>query len=780
MNIRFPFGEKGFYRMLHVFFLVGIGLFGLGNYFGIVSRSRIHVMVAVCVVIMLTGFQYLSVRGQIFGLLSVLGCMGAIGVIVGFENMVQFINSYMHWLFGRMSWKNEWIPGYEILQVIFLSLICFFIQLLFEKDFRIKLAGVLLLLGGFLYCLVTGKELPEAGVALLLCYILAVATEWTQRGWKKCRNKGIQAYMIWLTPFLVFYIILLLAMPVPKKPYDWQWVKDIVSWVSESVTAFSQNVFTGGKEDYDLGLSGFSEDGALGGNVSANRRELMTVQGDKRLKTNVYLMGKVYDTFDGIEWRKDIGDLPKERYMDSIETVYAVQCYNREFFEDYLQKSELKINYRYFHSSYLFAPLKMWTVEQNNKTLFFEESGGSLFFEKKLGFGTEYETGFYQMNMKRKVFDEFLETKPTADEKLLKELLLSLETTNDVKISLADFSKRKEMIYASYLEDIKLSKEAEAYLEQMTEGAESDVEKLRAIEATLSAFTYNRTPGDLPEKVTDGSTFLDYFLLESRQGYCSHFATAFVLLARTQGIPARYVQGYCVPVRDNEPTVVVSDMAHAWPEVYIEDIGWIPFEPTPGYARMRYTPWEIQQDDVVVSTDAETDRGATVQVPIKPEIVPEEVETEEVEQISEAYNWSRIWWITFFTFAIVVGVGTLLLLLDNFIGKYRYKKLDIRQRYVVEMRRNLRILSWLELKQREGETLEELQRRVNLVLAPQKEFRFVEEYEEFLYGEKAVEERMLRLMKEEQERLLQILKQKKKWSYLYYSLLNKSLKMNIL
>ena len=40
---------------------------------------------------------------------------------------------------------------------------------------------------------------------------------------------------------------------------------------------------------------------------------------------------------------------------------------------------------------------------------------------------------------------------------------------------------------------------------------------------------------------------------------------------------------------------VTWNMAHAWPEVYIKGIGWLPFEPTPGYEELRYTPWEMRE-----------------------------------------------------------------------------------------------------------------------------------------------------------------------------------------
>lgn len=75
--------------------------------------------------------------------------------------------------------------------------------------------------------------------------------------------------------------------------------------------------------------------------------------------------------------------------------------------------------------------------------------------------------------------------------------------------------------------------------------------------------------------------FLEYFLGESRRGYCVHFATALTLLLRMEGIPARYVSGYLVTVGPERTVSVLDRNAHAWTEVYLEGYGWYPVEATP-------------------------------------------------------------------------------------------------------------------------------------------------------------------------------------------------------
>jgi len=99
--------------------------------------------------------------------------------------------------------------------------------------------------------------------------------------------------------------------------------------------------------------------------------------------------------------------------------------------------------------------------------------------------------------------------------------------------------------------------------------------------------------------------FAHYFLFENRKGYCTHYATVGVILARMAGIPARYCEGYLVDNRTlsisedgTYTTEILDSNAHAWAEVYIDNVGWIPFEFTYSY----FTPPEELED----ATEPET------------------------------------------------------------------------------------------------------------------------------------------------------------------------------
>ena len=121
----------------------------------------------------------------------------------------------------------------------------------------------------------------------------------------------------------------------------------------------------------------------------------------------------------------------------------------------------------------------------------------------------------------------------------------------------------------------------------VTAGAVTDYDALVALQDWFrgSEFRYS-----LDAPVADGfdGTGAEAIaeFLEVREGYCVHLASAFALMARTVGMPARIVVGYLPGVATGEEVdgedvaQVTSSQSHAWPEVYFEGIGWVPFEPT--------------------------------------------------------------------------------------------------------------------------------------------------------------------------------------------------------
>jgi len=86
-----------------------------------------------------------------------------------------------------------------------------------------------------------------------------------------------------------------------------------------------------------------------------------------------------------------------------------------------------------------------------------------------------------------------------------------------------------------------------------------------------------------------GRHAVDEFLFDTRAGFCEHFSSAFVVLMRAAGVPARVVTGYAGGYRNplGGYWLVRNSDAHAWAEIWIEGRGWVRMDPTAAVAPER-------------------------------------------------------------------------------------------------------------------------------------------------------------------------------------------------
>ncbi|MFO0667578.1 MAG: transglutaminase-like domain-containing protein [Polyangiaceae bacterium] len=114
---------------------------------------------------------------------------------------------------------------------------------------------------------------------------------------------------------------------------------------------------------------------------------------------------------------------------------------------------------------------------------------------------------------------------------------------------------------------------------EWSEGVSSDEAILEALDTHLRHdFHYA-----LDRDHSRGADPVHHFLFRDRTGHCEYFAAAMTLLARSKGIPARYVSGYRVTERNpiDGHYVVREKNAHSWVEAYVAGKGWRTFDPTP-------------------------------------------------------------------------------------------------------------------------------------------------------------------------------------------------------
>ncbi|MGR0219426.1 transglutaminase family protein [Agromyces sp. ZXT2-6] len=123
----------------------------------------------------------------------------------------------------------------------------------------------------------------------------------------------------------------------------------------------------------------------------------------------------------------------------------------------------------------------------------------------------------------------------------------------------------------------------------VTEGARTRYDAAVAIQAFLRSSEFSYSEEAPVDSGYDGGGFdVIAEFLERRAGYCVHFSSTMAVMAREVGIPSRIAVGYTAgtPSSQRVDGMVRVDVdshdLHAWPELYFEGVGWVPFEPTPG------------------------------------------------------------------------------------------------------------------------------------------------------------------------------------------------------
>lgn len=201
----------------------------------------------------------------------------------------------------------------------------------------------------------------------------------------------------------------------------------------------------------------------------------------------------------------------------------------------------------------------------------------------------ENDTFFRTNNLNSYSYDMFL----TPD--YFRSSYMITQNTDRLSSTVTETEKKyRDYVYENYLllpesEEMNMLAAEYGYIPDYDGKNIDDIYK--AIREILSdSAEYSLEPGKTPAD----TELTWHFLKENHKGYCSHFATAGVVLARLNGVPARYCEGYVAIPSDFLKAEYVNSFykldikdsrAHAWAEFYIDGYGWLPFEFTPGYDR---------------------------------------------------------------------------------------------------------------------------------------------------------------------------------------------------
>ena len=147
--------------------------------------------------------------------------------------------------------------------------------------------------------------------------------------------------------------------------------------------------------------------------------------------------------------------------------------------------------------------------------------------------------------------------------------------------------------------------------------AQTPYDRAKAIERWLRTnIQYNEAIPAPPK----GSDPVEWFLFERREGYCNYYASAMILMLRSQGIPARMAAGFAMGTWDADrgAYLVRERDAHTWVEVYFPGVGWVEFEPTADEAPLDRPGDETPQNVLPTVTPQPTPTPLPTATPTQP------------------------------------------------------------------------------------------------------------------------------------------------------------------
>ncbi len=313
--------------------------------------------------------------------------------------------------------------------------------------------------------------------------------------------------------------------------------------------------FTDSRENFSLASEGYQPMGekGLGGKPAISNTPVMEVQTDSR----VYLRGSILNQYNGRAW---YDTLSNERYGYASVRFAGLRD---ALLDADLPQEALRLGARSLEigllspmPSTLFVPQRLRTLSTQEGMVPYLNAASELFITRNLEPGDRYSLSYEPY------------VAGTAQTDSLADRLSGAEDA------------RYEELKKDYLQlPAHLKPEGQvATLARSIVGGETQPYRMATLirDYLKANFTYTLNVKDAPQDLD----FVAHFL-QTQEGYCTYFASAMTVLARSVGLPARYIEGFVAsPAEGGGPSLVTGQHAHAWTEVYIPALGWVTFDAT--------------------------------------------------------------------------------------------------------------------------------------------------------------------------------------------------------
>ncbi len=314
--------------------------------------------------------------------------------------------------------------------------------------------------------------------------------------------------------------------------------------------------FTDSRENFSLASAGYQPmgDRGLGGKPEISNNPVMEVQTDRK----VYLRGTILNLYNGRMWYDTVSNerygYASLRYAALRDTLLDVRLPEPDLRVD---AQPLEVSMLGPMPSTLFTPQRVRSLSLGDGMVAYLNASSEMFITRNLAPEDSYEL----------TYEPYIAASQQTDD--LAQRLRGQDDPRTVTL---------ENIYRQLPQHLQPNGQIAELARRIT-GEEADpYRKALLIRSYLKTnYTYTLDVPPAPEDLD----FAAHFLFETKKGYCTYFATAMTVLARSAGLNSRYVEGFvALPQEDGTPAVITGQQAHAWTEVYIPQLGWVTFDAT--------------------------------------------------------------------------------------------------------------------------------------------------------------------------------------------------------
>lgn len=366
----------------------------------------------------------------------------------------------------------------------------------------------------------------------------------------------------------------------------WQGIVDDVMTIFPS--SFQNDLSV---NSYSIGQDGFYPlTNRLGGSIELKDQKIAELTGTAPQLLKI----QSSDFYNGLSWFRTVNN-PNYRYNSPFNSGSEIEVFNepanKDFFKHLhnIDENEVFKNY-----SYELKPLRQGTQilflsgtptrlksSRDEALLFYFNQAAMVYAKESFNNKHFYGVSTYDIDAESLGFNG---NKPNISN--LSELDSAAKQFASENKSLSN----QENAYKNYLQvpDSPLYQAGGSIYELAKNLTAESTGPYTTVQALLSYFINNPdfSYSLNVETPSDNVDFLEHFL-STKIGYCTYYATAMTMLARLNGIPARYVEGYTLrdlsKTNGGSSSFLNSKYAHAWTEVYLNGLGWVALDPTPGY-----------------------------------------------------------------------------------------------------------------------------------------------------------------------------------------------------